>query len=246
MTSLVLKEGDIAKAQERYKGDKSIMFFSQGRIPRGESYARNIGIENSLGKYIAFVDHDCVVKEDWIEKILFSFHDVESDKKVVCLLGNHWLYQSYTIWLKLYGKYREDHAREHFSNENNLVFTNRLDGRNFALIKEVVKDFQFREDLMTEQDRELGVNLTKNGYKILFNEAMIVYHEPITLRQIIKRQYHYGLGSAIWRKTPNWFNRFYLFHFKRFLAREIGYSQLIFTMFCNFLYQLGRLSAKFR
>lgn len=116
-----------------------------------------------------------------------------------------------------------------------------MDGRNFAILGEVAKKFNFREDVVAEQDREFGVNLIKNGYKIAFNEEMVVYHEPLKLNEIIQRQYSYGMGSASWRKTPDWFNRFYLEHFRRFLKKEISFRQMLFNMFCNFLYQLGRL-----
>jgi len=242
--NIVLREEDMAKAKDYFKGEKNINFFSQGSSLKGASYARNVGIKNSQGKFIAFVDHDCIVKEDWVEKIILGFKRVQLDKKIVCLLGNHWLYQKYSVWLKLYGKYRQDHSVEHFKKEGNIIFTDRLDGRNFAIIREIAKKFNFREDVSAEEDRELGVNLIKNGYKIVFNEEMVVYHEPLKLREVIQRQYSYGIGSATWRKTPDWFNRFYLAHFRRFLKKEIVFKQMLFTMFCNFLYQMGRLRKK--
>lgn len=239
---VILKVDDIYKAKEYYRGQKDINFFSQGFILMGESHARNVGISNSRSKFIAFVDHDCTVKEDWVSQILFSFGEISSDSKIICVMGNHWLYQKYSIWLKLYGKYREDHAVEHFIKENGLTFTTRLDGRNFAMLSAAAKNFHFREDVIAEQDREYGMQIINNGYKILFNEAMIVYHEPIKFNQIIKRKYIYGRGSSRWRKTPSWFYRFYFLYLTRFLRGEINLSQMLFTMFCNFLFQLGRIS----
>lgn len=245
--SVILREGDIVRAQKYYQQEKNINFFSQGRVLKGESYARNVGISNNRSRFIVFVDHDCVVKEDWVIQILLSFKKVSQiDKKTVCVMGNHWLYQNYSFWLKLYGKYRQDHATEHFIAINGLTFTTRLDGRNFAILPAVIKDFHFREDVVAEQDREFGVQLINHGYRILFNESMVVYHEPLSLGQIIKRQYIYGKGSSKWRKTPNWFYRFYFFHLKRFLVRDITISQMLFTMLCNILYQVGRLTGNFK
>jgi len=244
--NVILKEKDISKARDYFKNEKDVNFFSQGKILRGESHARNIGINNCCGKIIAFTDHDCVVSRNWIDEILDRFNEVKNNPKVVCVLGNHWLYQTYSIWLKLYSKYRQDHATEHIKKEGHLFFIDRLDGRNFAILAEVARKFHFREDVPAEQDREFGLQLIKRGYKILFNNEMVVYHEPLTLKQIIGRQYSYGIGSARWRTTPNWFYRFYIFHIKRFLNKEISLNQTIFTMLCNVLYQLGRLKEKLR
>lgn len=42
----------------------------------GVSHARNIGIENALGKYIAFVDSDDYIKTDYLEKL---YNNTEND-----------------------------------------------------------------------------------------------------------------------------------------------------------------------
>lgn len=244
--NLVLKENDISPAKEYYLHKEQINFFSQGKILKGESLARNVGIKNSRGRLIGFVDQDCVVGEDWVEQASLSFQVMKSDRKIACILGRHWPYQKYSFWLKLYERYRKDHAVEHFRKENGRIFTDRLDGRNFFVLKDIAEKFSFREDIPAEQDREFGVRLIKNGYKILYNDAMVIYHEPLTLVQIVKRQYNYGIGSGGWRKTPKWFWRFYFSHLKRFLKGDIGLIQMFFTMFCNFLYQMGRVNYKIK
>lgn len=240
--NIILNENNITEAIKHYEDEKYIKIFSQGKDLKGESYARNIGIKNSKSNLLAFFDHDCTVRNDWINQILFSFKKIENSPQIVCILGKHWLYKNYTLWLKLYSKYRERHAVEHFYKENDYILTNRLDGRNFAIYKNIAEKFFFRDDLPTEQDREFGVRLVDNNYKILYNENIVVFHEPLKLVQIFQRQYRYGVGSVKWRKIPNWVYRFYFLHLKRFFRREISLSQLFFIWLCNFFYQLGRLN----
>ncbi len=48
-----------------------VIFEDEGRI----SYAREIGVRQAKGKFIAFTDADCVVDRDWIKELIKHFKD---------------------------------------------------------------------------------------------------------------------------------------------------------------------------
>jgi len=57
-----------------FKKRTKINFRCISQENRGVSFARNVGIDNAEGEYVAFTDDDCIVPEDWLEKMyqLFS------------------------------------------------------------------------------------------------------------------------------------------------------------------------------
>ncbi len=67
---------------ERYENkDKRIKLFNIGN--RGVSSARNLGIENSRGKYIMFCDSDDYVKNTWCEELYKLIKD-NNNSYIVC------------------------------------------------------------------------------------------------------------------------------------------------------------------
>ena len=62
---------------------------------------RNAGAKVSSGDILAFTDADCVVEKDWLSQISRSLSQVHSREDIVCVLGNHWLDQSYAFWSDL-------------------------------------------------------------------------------------------------------------------------------------------------
>lgn len=234
-------------------GSKVRLVTQSGKYLLGTSRARNLGILAAKGRILAFTDDDCVVDAEWISQIFHSFEKIKSQRRIVCVLGNHWLDQKYVFWSDLQEQYRKQHALEHLFKESKNIFTNRLDGRNFAILRKIALPFLFNENLLTEADRELGVRLIKNNHKIKFNPSMKVYHIPITLCDIIKKEFRYGIGSIKWRKKElnrTFFNYYLRNYFikplKEFFNNEISLKLLCFTLMNNVVYQTGRIYGSFK
>jgi len=117
-----------------------------GKYPLGTSKARNLGVLSARGEILAFTDDDCIVDVDWIPQIFHSWDKLESQNQVVCILGNHWLDQKYAFWSNLQEEYRKQHALEHLFKENKNIFTDRLDGRNFTILRQTALNFLFNEN----------------------------------------------------------------------------------------------------
>ena len=53
---------------------------------QGVSYARNLGISNSRGKYICFIDDDAYADTNWLKNILLAFEDENECKSFADML----------------------------------------------------------------------------------------------------------------------------------------------------------------
>ena len=62
--------------------------------------ARNIGVENSTGKYIAFTDSDCIVDKNWLKNLIGQF----TDEKIASVGG-----PIRAMYLAVQGKYLYSH-----------------------------------------------------------------------------------------------------------------------------------------
>lgn len=137
----------------------------------GSALARNIGIDNSKGKYIFFIDGDCIASQNWIKEGLRIF------KKERCL----------GVEGKIY--YVSKNYKPTASDDT--VYVNKGGGfltGNIAYTKEILKKVNgFDKNLIRMQDRDLGLKVSKHG-KISFSSKMIVTHQKfyLTFKKKIK------------------------------------------------------------
>jgi glycosyltransferase involved in cell wall biosynthesis len=71
------RDNSLALLQAYAKKDNRIKIFSQQN--RGVSAARNVGLENAIGEYIAFVDSDDTIKPDMLQKLYKIIVDYQCD-----------------------------------------------------------------------------------------------------------------------------------------------------------------------
>jgi glycosyltransferase involved in cell wall biosynthesis len=84
---IVINDGSSDSTEEflssfKIKTPLHFTFITQGN--RGVSHARNTGIQRAQGKYIAFTDDDCILPDDWLNKI---YEDIESAAQDIAGVG---------------------------------------------------------------------------------------------------------------------------------------------------------------
>jgi GT2 family glycosyltransferase len=153
---------------------------------------RNIGIKQAKGKIIAFLDTDCVAREDWLNKAVDTVN------------------QGYFI---IGGAVRNANPGIISTADHILTFNEFLPGMprreiefmatcNLVCKKEIFKKIGgFPLDLAAGEDTIFCYNATKK-YKILFNPDMIISHHNRTeFKKFMMHHNNFGKHSAMLRKS---------------------------------------------
>jgi len=152
--------------------------------------ACNIGIFSSSGDIVAFTDADCLVPNDWLEKIVDHFGN--SDVYVVG--GPDLTPKKSKMWEKAFGAF----CRHITTLCYRWGPVEQIIGCNSAYRKEaVIKVGGFREDLITAEETELHRRIKKSRGKLVYDPGLTVNHFRRTnLVTFFRQQFRYGFGKA--------------------------------------------------
>jgi glycosyltransferase involved in cell wall biosynthesis len=131
----------------------------------GPAMARNIGIKNSIGKYIFFIDGDCIASKNWINEGLKVF------EKEKCLGVEGKIYY-------VSKGYKPTASDDFVENLNGGQF---MSGNIAYLKEELCKIGGFNNNLKRMEDRELALKILKDG-RIIFSPKMLVIHQKFKLK----------------------------------------------------------------
>jgi len=195
----------------------------------GLSIARNEGIRESKGEFIAFTDDDCIVDKFWLERLIKNF----GDSKVACCTGRTVTYCTDPLSLtfeKYYGFDRGPTRRIFDNNELRLNFTSLVRaipyitrrrittvapapfsiglGNNMAFRREIFNEVGYFDERLgrgtpSEAGEEIDIfyRILKAGKTIIYDPRAIVFHKHRqTTREIIDAIYSCGTGVAAFLK----------------------------------------------
>lgn len=133
----------------------------------GSYSARNRGIEDATGSYFLFTDSDCIPSEDWIENAQSAIGTNKPD----LLAGKVKVFSTSGSW---YGEFDEVFA---FPNEDYVKKEGFGVTANLLVKKEVIKKVGgFKKGALTGGDSEFCNRAKRAGFKISYDEKMMVYH----------------------------------------------------------------------
>ena len=163
---------------------------------RGAAAARNLGLQEARGEIILFTDADCVPAPNWIEAMLKPFRDP-------AVVGSKGVYRTKQKGLVPRFAQLEYESRYDLMQRKqyiDFIDTYSAGYRRAVLAQAGGFDARFRID----EDQELSFRLAREGHKMVFNPAAVVYHRhPATLRRYWKRKYQIGYWKAfVLRRHP--------------------------------------------
>jgi len=149
---------------------------------------RNIGVSCGSGRYLSFIDSDCLVAPDYFHRAIEALAAAKADacgSPYALPDRPHWLERS---WHELHAPPCDGVTR--YLPAGNLVIARSA----FDAVG------GFRDDLITGEDAELGRRLTQAGFRLYLARDVRAVHlgNPKTLRQFFVTQLWHGLG---WRGT---------------------------------------------
>jgi len=153
--------------------------------------ARNAGLKEAQGNYIAFVDADIILPANWLKKmicLLSSSPDIGAVEGISKSINCNYIGR--LIHLTFCGL---------DVNKIRIRDVDCLTTRNVLLRRSTINDMEFDEQLMTEEDVDFFFKLRNKGFRLLVVGDPYVYHHNLcNLKDVLKKWFYYGE----WYPTP--------------------------------------------
>jgi GT2 family glycosyltransferase len=182
-------ETEKAVALFRQRLDVTLLRQSHG----GPAKARNTGVKQAKGEFLAFTDDDCTPASDWLQTLSRCFTESPD-----CLVGgrtinglpdNPYSTTSQVLIDYLYAYHDSVSDRAAFFTSNNLAIRmdqfRRLGG------------FDGTFSGAAAEDREFCDRCRREGIRVVYAREAVVYHKhSLTLRTFWRQHFNYGRGAC--------------------------------------------------
>jgi len=160
---------------------------------KGPAAARNYGIKHACGEIIGLTDDDCILENNWIEKMV----DVHNQNPDIVVVGGE-TFPSLSSMKIITGQYLSNLGIQ--CKISNNIETIYFPTCNVSLKKKIFEKFSFDETIPYAggEDLEFFWRLFKNNYRFVFDRNIIVHHYRSSLMKVfLKQQYTYGRGNLL-------------------------------------------------
>lgn len=169
----------------------------------GPAKARNYGVQNAVGSYIAFTDDDCLVPVDWLEKLQAGFNKwLEA-----CAVGGYLEALPQVLKSKLAAKLESYETRKVYKAGDTEYlggFESPAGGtNNIAYRKDIFEKLGGFDESFPEpagEDADLKFRAVKENYKIGYIPVKVTHLDPYSFKTFLKRSVRFGIGSMYFEK----------------------------------------------
>jgi len=193
---IVVDGGSTDKTREIIKNyPVELIVDKNGSIAHG----RNIGAEVSRGRYVAFIDADCIAEKSWLKKLMESIDECDDD---VCAVGGpNLIFDGDPTFSKVIGYMQQTFFGSGGSPQSYKISTScyvsSIPNCNVLYRKEFVVKEKYDDTLNVGEDCELNFRLRRKGYKFLYVPNVVVWHRrPSHIKEFTKKMFSYGEAAA--------------------------------------------------
>ena len=205
----------------------------------GPSKARNIGLKEASGEYVAFTDADCVVDKEWLSELLKGFiaedvagvggsQDTPDDATEFERKFHFFLLSMHFIC-------------EYIKKRDKIELVNHVASCNAMYKREVIEEVGgFDERLWPGEDVDLDYKIRHRGYKMAYNpKAIVAHHRPKNLKSFFNMMKRYGWAQAYLIRKYGFFRKLHYVPFAEVLI-FVGWA---LTMIYNLYLGVGLVVA---
>lgn len=153
--------------------DSRIRYFALGQNSGRAAVARNYGISNSKGKYVAFLDSDDMWKPTKIERQIELLENNEN----IFLVYTRYIVMKNGTFSKILPKRRKLRSGKVFTS---LFLSNNFIGSSTVLLRNILKEnnlFDTDIKLRAIEDYALWLKIAKNKHVAYIDDPLVVYRE---------------------------------------------------------------------
>jgi glycosyltransferase involved in cell wall biosynthesis len=175
---------------------------------QGLSYARNRGIDESKGQYVAFMDDDQLLDQDYLAKLEPAFRSTGA----ICVGGPLFYYNKESLpkWLPAL---IDDAGERNHGDEIAILSLHggRLIGGNMVFVRRELLDIgkydvtlgRSGASLLAGEEDELQDRLHRAGKRVAYHPGLIQYHylAPVRLTKRYWRRQRFDYGRTTYRKS---------------------------------------------
>lgn len=198
---------------------------------KGPSNARNVGVFNSSGEIIGFIDDDCIATPTWIEDAIPYFQN----KAIGGVQGS--VLPQELEGTKPRKTFRVKKTVRHTDDNGRYVTANLFLRREAA-----IRCGGFNRKFTRMQDTDLVYRIKKLGYNIIFDKSIITYHRVIYVGflQYIKSLKKYEFLPLLVKENPEVRKTLYIGFIER--KQDIYPSITLLFLFSLFLDIIVRIN----
>jgi len=176
------------KLLARFCDSRLVLLYNEKN--QGASSARNRGIGKALGRYIAFLDSDCIAKANWLEEIIKPF---DLDPAVMITAGK-------TIGPSLAGNYWQQINEVQSYTARKDGFVREAHSCNMGVRTSFIRENLFDESLPFSEDLDLCLRCLRNNSKIYYtHKAKVVHFSRSTFKSSLDSCFSWGAYNAFVR-----------------------------------------------
>jgi GT2 family glycosyltransferase/MoaA/NifB/PqqE/SkfB family radical SAM enzyme len=186
-------DGTLEMLKNKVTGNNKFVFKYFKTSHSGPANARNLGVANSCGDILIFLDDDTVVQNnDYVQRMVESFEE----KGVGIVAGKTIDFYSGILKLVRAG----DPPEINFNEFSKLKETVGVPTKNAAFLKEAFLKVGGFDPLFkySQEDIDLCIRILNLGYKLVFNKEALVFHYPIyNFSSYVRKYYHIGYSLGL-------------------------------------------------
>ncbi len=207
----------------------------------GHGKTRNLALKYSRADYIVFLSQDALPKDAfWLSNLLLNF----SDKKTAGVFSRQIPREdTREIQRFFYNYYFPDEKKVRPNIKFNSIQNRFFSNVSSCIRKEILKNYNFDESILTTEDQEWAKRITELGFKTIYEPRSIVIHSHNHNLKMICNGY-FDSAFALSDTTKKEFKEFrkgsLLFISKEFLyIFKNRPSEIAFLILKNFIKVLG-------